>query len=318
MARFKQGNEIENWTVIFLKCEKKHNLDTRSDSFGSSDTWITKTFGGNNGGGGGILNQEGNNGGGNGVLGANPAGVGADVDMGGDMMVIMMKGMIKNWVIRMVTAVLRMLRGRVVARTSGGENVAVPDGGLVVPHHVADDVSLGGDGGGLVPGDDVVVPRVVDDDRPVILALPAQGHQVLPVVLGLPARDAGGVMQPGDIGGDMLQPGSGGGGEIPIAAHAIYFPPMVVVAVSVASLLAYRLTLLAVVIIADFIAAGDQSGCVLMKKCCYACKESVHLSKYHVLVSCSRTQLGIFQFNICSTAMKSKRYLECKTLMLLK
>nr|GEV84246.1 hypothetical protein [Tanacetum cinerariifolium] len=34
--------------------------------------------------------------------------------------------------------------------------------------------------------------------------------------------------------------------------------------------------------------------------------ESVHLSKYHVLISCSRTQLGIFQFDICSTAMKSK------------
>nr|GFD02927.1 hypothetical protein [Tanacetum cinerariifolium] len=70
-----------------LEMRKKYNLDTRSDSFGSFDTWITKTFGGNNGGGGGILNQEGNNGGGNGVLGANPAGVGADVDMGGDMMV---------------------------------------------------------------------------------------------------------------------------------------------------------------------------------------------------------------------------------------
>nr|GEU78612.1 F-box protein CPR1-like [Tanacetum cinerariifolium] len=34
--------------------------------------------------------------------------------------------------------------------------------------------------------------------------------------------------------------------------------------------------------------------------------ESVYLSKYHVLISCSRTQLGIFQFDICSTAMKSK------------
>ncbi|GJR99650.1 hypothetical protein Tco_0316159 [Tanacetum coccineum] len=212
-----------------LEKRKKQNLDTRSDSFGSSDSWISKSFGGNNGGGGGILNQEGNNGGDNDV---NMGGGDNDVNMNGGDNDVNMGGGGDN------DQDLGDHNGdggaQNVAVPGGGENVAVPDGGLVVPHHVADDVPLGGDGGGLVPGGDPVVPRVVDDDRPVILALPAPDHHVLPVVLGLPARDAGGVMHPGDIGG--------GGGEIPIAhaAHAYYFPGMVVVAVSVASLLAYR------------------------------------------------------------------------------
>ncbi|GJU69502.1 hypothetical protein Tco_1255761 [Tanacetum coccineum] len=61
-----------------FEMRKKHN---RSDSFGSSDSWIWKTYGGDNGGGGGILNQEGNNGGDNEV---NMGGGGNDVQDLGD------------------------------------------------------------------------------------------------------------------------------------------------------------------------------------------------------------------------------------------